>query len=166
MYDRAMHGPTHIDRYPAPWRLVLAFVIAPLFGATVLTILELGWSTSSAKLIGSVQLLSIGAFPAAALFGLPAYFVLRRIVAPSLLNCAVVGAVVAVLPGLLLGLLPMSEHFQFSIGGRATVVNGHQTAWGWELWRASLLKTAVAGLAGGAVFWAFALFRFTAPKSA
>lgn len=166
MYDRAMHGSTHVNRYPAPWRLVLAFVIAPLFAATVLTILQLGWSTSPTKLIGSVQLLSIGAFPAAALFGLPAYFILRNIAAPSLLNCTVVGAVVAVLPGLLLGLLPMSEHFQFSVGGHATVVDGHLTAWGRDLWRASLIKTAVAGLAGGAVFWALALVRFTAPKSA
>jgi hypothetical protein len=166
MYDRAMHGSTHIDRYPAAWRLVLAFVIAPLCGATVLTILQLGWSTSPTKLIDSVRLLSIGAFPAVALLGLPAYFILRNIAAPSLLNCAVVGAMVAVLPGLLLELLPMSEHVQFSIGGRATVIDGHRTAWGWELWRASLIKTAGAGLAGGAVFWVLALSRFTAPKSA
>ncbi len=166
MYARVMHGPKRINRYPAPWRLVLAFIVAPLVGATVLTIFQFGWPIPLTKLLGSVKLLSIGALPATALFGLPAYLILRNWAAPSLLNCVIVGAAVAILPGLLLELLPTSVTFQFSIGGRATVVDGHRTAWGWELWRASLIRTAVAGLAGGAVFWALALLRITVSKSA
>lgn len=72
----------------------------------------------------------------------------------------------AVAPGLLLELLPVSEHFQFSVGGKATVVDGRRTAWGWELWRTDLIRTVVAGIAGGAIFWVLALFRVKAPKSA
>ena len=166
MHDRVMHSATDIDRYPAPWRLVFAFAIAPLFGAVFLALLQAEESVSLARLVAFIRLLSVGAFSATAIFGLPAYFVLRRVMEPSLINCALVGALVAVAPGFLLELLPMSEHFQFSIGGHATVTDGSRTAWGWELWRASLIRTIVAGVVGGAVFWVLALSRVKAPKSA
>lgn len=161
-----MRSSTDINRYPAPWRLFLAFAIAPIFGAVVLALLQVGASTSTTRLIGAIRLLSLGAFTATALFGLPAYFVLRRVLEPSLINCALAGALVAVAPGLLLELLPVSEHFQFSVGGHATVVDGHRTPWGWELWRTNLISTVVAGIAGGAVFWVLALFRIKALESA
>ncbi|MGX1787048.1 hypothetical protein ACWIGM_09940 [Bosea sp. NPDC055332] len=161
-----MQSSTQIDRYPAPWRVALAFVVAPLFGAVVLSILQLGWPSSPWKLIASMWLLSLGAFPAAALLGLPAYFLLRNLTELSLFSCAVVGAFIAVAPGFLLALLPMSEHFQFSVGERAIVVDGQPTAWGWALWRANMAKTAVAGAAGGVLFWAVARYRFTDSKSA
>jgi hypothetical protein len=160
-----MRRSSQNEPHPSAWRLALAFVIAPLCGAVTLTVFQLGPSIPLSRLISSVKLLSIGGFSATILFGLPLYFLLRIFVSPSLIKCALTGSLVAVAPGLLLNLLPMSEHFQFGVGDRATVVDGYRTAYGWELWRTSLAKTAAAGFAAGAVFWIVSLYRFTSRKS-
>ncbi|MBW4657006.1 MAG: hypothetical protein KME20_28760 [Kaiparowitsia implicata GSE-PSE-MK54-09C] len=164
-----MHNSTNLDRFPAAWRITLAFVLAPLSGAMVascLNLIVLG-DVSLRVFYDGIWLYSIGAYPSAALIGVPAYFLLRCWVKPTLLNCAAVGALVAVSPWLFFDLLHTPDNnFQAGFEGRDTVVNGHRTAFGWEMWFRGLLRTAVAGFAGGAAFWAVALDRTDATKSA
>jgi hypothetical protein len=98
----------------------------------------------------------VGAYPATLVFGVPAYFLLRRHFTAGLISCSIVGAIVAALPWAIIGLLP-SGATQASVGGSATVIDGVRTAYGWLLAAQSILQIAAFGLLGGAVFWVVAV---------
>lgn len=97
----------------------------------------------------------IGAYPPAALFGIPAYFALRRHFAPHITNCAIAGAVVASLPWAFLTLVNTPD--QAIIDNRTTVINGSKTAFGWLMTAQLLGEIALFGALGGALFWAIAV---------
>jgi hypothetical protein len=96
----------------------------------------------------------IGAYPPAVLFGIPAYLALRRHFEARLLNCALVGAVAAMLPWAFLMLVSTPD--QASIDNRATVIDGSYTAFGWLINAQFLGEIALFGAFGGALFWAIA----------
>jgi len=93
----------------------------------------------------------IGAYPPTILLGVPAYFALRRQVEARLRNCMFVGAAIPLLSWGLFSLLPSSAESE-SVGGRATVVAGYRTVYGWELAGRDLIVLAVFGAAAGLVF--------------
>jgi len=95
-----------------------------------------------------------GAYPAALVLGVPALLALRGRVRASPLNCAVTGAVVASLPWLLLGLISSPDFA--SSDGHTTVQDGAMTWWGWVELFEFVGAIALAGAAGGIVFWAVA----------
>lgn len=119
-----------------------------------------GLPTTTERLIASAKLYAlVGAYPPTLLLGVPAYFVLRRHFAPRLLACALAGAGVAAIPWLLLVLA--ARPTTASIGGRATVIDGQYTAYGWLVNGSFLGEIALVGCAAGLVFWAIAGSRFS-----
>lgn len=151
-----------IDKRPINgWRVLLAFILTPL-------IISLAVAVAMPLYAGNPNYLErvlrtsfvyflYGALPPTIVFGAPAFLLLRKLVRPTLLNCAAVGAVIAALPWFLLGLLSGAD--QASTGGRATIINGRYTAYGWLDFGEFLLMTAAAGAVGGAIFWAIAAAR-------
>jgi len=95
--------------YPSIWRVILAFVVVPGAAALLMAIampayegitdpLERIWRSAVAFAV-------FGAYPPAFIIGLPAFFMLRRHVNATIINCAATGAVVAALPWLVLALI-------------------------------------------------------------
>ncbi|WP_375290983.1 hypothetical protein [Qipengyuania sp.] len=95
------------------------------------------------------------AYPFGLLLGVPSYVFLRDRVKPTWLNCTFVGALVAATPWLLFALLPPSAD-QASIGGRATVVNGATTAYGYLIALQFAGIIALSGALAGLLFWVIA----------
>jgi hypothetical protein len=100
--------------------------------------------------------LMVGGYPAALLLGVPAFLAFRSRVNPTLLNCGIVGAAVAALPWLLLGIFSSPNYA--SVGGHVTYNNGVITEYG--LLNLATLVGEVAGLGffAGLVFWAAVAF--------
>ena len=96
-----------------------------------------------------------GAYPSGLLFGVPAYFMLRRHFPAKIIGCTIVGAAVAALPWALL-ILFGSGLSHASIDGKATVVNGHTTPYGWLKNAEFVLTVGFFGAVGGLVFWCVA----------
>ncbi|MFL6721315.1 MAG: hypothetical protein ACJ8FT_05870 [Sphingomonas sp.] len=103
----------------------------------------------------AVTFSALGAYPTAIVFGLPAYLMLRRHLSARLIACAITGFVVAVLPWALL-IVSGSGASEASIDGRATVINGHTTGYGWLQHAEFVLTIGLFGALGGIVFWAIA----------
>jgi hypothetical protein len=80
---------------------------------------------------------------------------LRRHFAARPIACALAGFVIAALPWALL-VMAGSSASEASINGRATVINGHTTAYGWLLNAEFVLTIGLFGAVGGVVFWAVA----------
>ncbi len=80
---------------------------------------------------------------------------LRRHFSANLLGCVIVGFVVAALPWALLVMIG-SGASEASIDGRATVINGQTTAYGWLKNAEFVLTIGAFGAFGGLVFWAVA----------
>jgi len=99
----------------------------------------------------------LGALLPALVFGVPAFMLLRKLLRLSAVNCVLVGAIVAALPWFLLGLLAGGG--EASTGGRATITDGHYTAFGWLEFGAFLGMMALAGAVGGMIFWLIAAAR-------
>lgn len=152
--------------YPPNWRVAAAVILVPAFAAVSLAIampIYDGLPTMAERIWRSALVYAvIGAYPPAVVFGVPAYFVLRRHFDAHLFNCALVGAVVATLPWMFLMLVSAPD--QASIGNRATVINGSYTAFGWLMNAHFLGEIALAGALGGALFWAIAVAGSTAGK--
>ena len=141
--------------YPSIWRVILAFVVVPGAAALLMAIampayegitdpLERIWRSAVAFAV-------FGAYPPAFIIGLPAFFMLRRHVDATIINCAATGAVVAALPWLVLALLSRPDNA--SIGGRSTVINGSLTAYGWLMNFYYVGQIALLGTIAGALFW-------------
>jgi hypothetical protein len=144
--------------YPPTWRIIAAFLIVP--GATALLMAILmpafdGISDPLDRVWRSAVLFALfGAYPTTVILGIPAFFVLRRHFYPKLINCSLTGAVVAALPWFILSVL--SHSGSASIGGRATVINGSLTAYGWLTNLIFVGQIATLGAVGGSLFWLIA----------
>jgi hypothetical protein len=161
-----MYEPWPDREFPPTWRVCLAFLLAPGAAALLMAIAmpaydglthlsERVWRTAQTNAL-------LGAYPTAVLFGLPAYFMLRRHFSARPLACVIAGSVVAALPwGLLIA--AGSGASEASINGHATVLNGHTTAYGWLKHAEFILTIALFGGVGGFVFWAVAAAGYT-PK--
>ncbi len=140
---------------------MLAFVLAPAVAALVLACvipLYPGLPSFHDRVWRTFLLfLLVGAYPAALLLGLPAFFALKDRVSPTPFNCAVVGAAVASVPWLLLGLLS-SPDYAYS-NGHVTHNNGVITMWGLIDLATFVAQIAALGFFAGLVFWAVAAFR-------
>lgn len=144
--------------YPPTWRIVAAFMIVPGAAALLMAILmpaydgitdrfERIWRSALAFAI-------FGAYPMTVILGLPAFFILRRHFDAKLVNCSLTGAAVAARPWLVLSTLSLPD--SASIGGRATVIDGSLTAYGWLTNLTFIGQIALLGAAGGALFWLIA----------
>src|SRR5690242_2779626 len=118
---------------PPIWRIVTAFLIAPGAAAFLMAILMPAYDGINAPFEriwrSAVAFALFGAYPTTLLVGLPAFFLLRKRLAPKLINCSLAGAVVAALPWLILSLLGRPD--TASIDGKATIAEGSYTAYGW-----------------------------------
>ncbi|NJR80897.1 hypothetical protein [Sphingomonas corticis] len=141
--------------YPSIWRVILAFVVVPGAAALLMAIVMPAYEgiTDPLERIwrSAVAFAVFGAYPPAFIIGLPAFFMLRRHVDATIINCAATGAVVAALPWL--GLALLSRPDNASIGGRSTVINGSLTAYGWLMNFYYVGQIALLGTIAGALFW-------------
>ncbi|ODP38407.1 hypothetical protein [Sphingomonas turrisvirgatae] len=141
--------------YPSIWRVILAFVVVPGAAALLMAIVMPAYEgiTDPLERIwrSAVAFAVFGAYPPAFIIGLPAFFMLRRHVDATIINCAATGAVVAALPWLVLALLSRPDNA--SIGGRSTVINGSLTAYGWLMNFYYVGQIALLGTIAGALFW-------------
>lgn len=141
--------------YPSIWRVILAFVVVPGAAALLMAIVMPAYEgiTDPLERIwrSAVAFAVFGAYPTAFIIGLPAFFMLRRHVDATIINCAATGAVVAALPWLVLALLSRPDNA--SIGGRSTVINGSLTAYGWLMNFYYVGQIALLGTIAGALFW-------------
>lgn len=90
-----------------PRRVALGILIAPLAASFVAALAQPWYALlpdMGERILWSTLVYCFGAYPPALLFGVPAYLLLQDRVAPSLPNCMVAGAAVAVAPWLLIGL--------------------------------------------------------------
>lgn len=142
--------------HPPRWRVAFAFLVVPALAALSFAFampLYAGLPTTTDRVCRSALVYGlVGAYPAALLLGVPAYYMLRRHFEPRLISCALAGTVVTALPWLFLTL--MSAPGQASIGDRATVINGSYTAYGWLMNAQFVGEIGLAGAIGGALFWA------------
>jgi hypothetical protein len=154
-----MYQPWPDRHYPPIWRVALAFIVAPGAAALLMAVAMpayAGLPSWSERVWRSAQTFSaLGAYPTAIVFGLPAYFMLRRHLSARLVGCVLVGSVIAALPWALLVMIG-SGASEASINGRATVLNGHTTAYGWLKNAEFILTIGLFGAFGGLVFWVVA----------
>jgi hypothetical protein len=99
-----------------------------------------------------VLLTLFGGYPAAFIFGLPAYFSLRDRLRPRLVYALLLGGLVAAAPWALLTLVGPNPSFA-SIGDHVTVQNGQKTLWGWIEAFKLVGEVFLLGLVGGGAFW-------------
>lgn len=146
---------------PAWWRVLLAFAVVPLIasaGMASVHPLYAGLPDFLDRIARTTITYSIfGAYPSALILGVPAYFLLRRRLQPSLPSCVWVAAAVAALPWVIVGLaFPADEA---SIGDRVTVAGGVRTFWGWIYFARFVLNFCLIGGIAGAIFWFIAVWR-------
>lgn len=152
---------------PPRWRVVAAFLLAPALASVVVASvapLYAGLPSLNERIISTAFIYAvIGAYPPTLVLGVPAYLILRKRVAPTIWACAFVGAVVAAAPWVVVASLANPDFA--SVDGRATVVHGVKTLWGWL----GVAKTAgmlgLCGAAGGALFWLVAAAGVQASKA-
>ena len=132
--------------------MFLAFAVVPGIAA-----LALAFVLSPFEGIDSVWRMAVifalfGAYPSAVVVGLPVYGFLSQRVSPTWLNCTLAGAFVAAIPLLLLFVLAPSAD-QASVGGKATIVDGTTTLYGWLLNFQFVGEIALLGAGAGWLFW-------------
>ena len=148
----------HIIRPPL-WRLALAFIVVPGAAALLMAILQplyAGLSNYWDRVFGTALVYAVvGAYPSAIVLGVPAYLLLRNRLRPTLINCAVVAAIVAALPWLLLALVSSPDYASY--GGHVTYENGGITVAGLFYWLIDIGKICIFGAAAGMLFWLIAV---------
>lgn len=157
-YCRWMSSGLTQRTYPPLWRVAAAFILVPALAAFLLAIplpLYEGLPSMPERIWRSALIYAVvGAYPPAAIFGIPAYFFFRGRVEPNVVNCGLVGAVVAALPWVFVAFFSSPD--QASIGSRATVIDGSKTTFGWFMDVVSFGEIALIGAFGGALFWVIA----------
>ena len=135
-----------------------AFIITPLLAAFALACVHpeyAGLPSLADRIFRTTIIYALfGGYPAALVFGLPAFLFLRDRVRASAFNCAATGAVVASLPWLLLGLIS-NPNYAYS-NGHVTHQNGAKTWWGWVELFVFVGEIAALGAVAGVVFWIIA----------
>jgi hypothetical protein len=142
---------------PPLWTIIAAFFAAPTVAALVMACLEplyAGLPSLADRIVRSALIYCLfGAYPMTLIFGVPAFFLLRRRLRPSALNCGLAGASVAGIPSLILAIMPNGTAESID-DGHVTVLHGHRTMWGWLFAGQGVLEMAAFGLLAGLVFWA------------
>lgn len=143
---------------PVWWRVVLAFLLAPLIAAFLFACFQplyAGLPSFPDRILRTTLLYVLfGGYPATLVLGVPAFLILRERVRPSAWNCAATGAAVASFPWLLLGLVSNPEHAYSN--GHVTHQSGAKTWWGWVDLFTFVSETAALGALAGLVFWTIA----------
>lgn len=133
------------ERVPLPVRVVIGLVLAPLVPAVVISVAVFHdpiWGLFACIL----------ACPAAVCLGTPAYFVLRRWLAPTMLNGAIVGGLSTTLPVVFVVLTTEPPSQANPFGVVAALVQQFTTAD--RLGQAiALALVFCVGASGGLVFW-------------
>lgn len=147
------------EQNPQRWRVLLAFIIVPGVAAFLMAMIDPAYDGLDAPFERiwrtAVVFAMFGAYPSALVFGVPGYMILRKRVAGTWFNCAAAGAAVAALPWLLIVLFgPRAD--QASIGGKATVIDGTKTAYGWLSDFQFIGTIALFGCLAGVLFWLIA----------
>ena len=144
--------------YPPAWRIIAAFLIVPGAAALLMAILMPAFDGISEPLERvwrtAVLFALFGAYPTTLILGVPAFFMLRRHFDPKLISCSLTGAVVAALPWF--SLTALSHSGSAGIGGRATVIDGSLTPYGWLTNLIFVGQIAAIGAVGGLLFWLIA----------
>jgi hypothetical protein len=137
----------------------LAFVLVPGVAALMMAMLETGYDGLDDPLERvwrtAVLFGLFGAYPLSLVLGVPAYLFLRRHYRGTWLNCAIAGGAMAGLPWLFLTMF-VAEPDEASINGKATVIDGTKTAYGWLVDLQFIGTIALYGVAAGVLFWAIA----------
>ena len=158
-----MYEPWSIRHYPPLWRIALAFLVAPGAAAVFMSLVAPaydGLPTAIERLTATAKIYALmGAYPTAIFLGVPAYFMLRRHFSPRPMTCALVGGVVAAMPWLFL-IIVSSGASSASIDGRATIIDGRYTAYGWLMNLSFVGQIALVGWTAGLLFWAVAAAGF------
>lgn len=140
---------------PPTWRIVAAFLIVPALASMAVAVvmpLYAGLPDVSERILRTAVMYALfGAYPPTLVLGLPAFLFLKRRVSPTIWACALVGAIVASLPWV--SVASLSNPDFASVDGRAIVVHGVKTLWGWI----EVIKMAgmfgACGAVGGGLFW-------------
>jgi hypothetical protein len=143
--------------------VALAFLIAPAFGALLMAVFAAAAESFETLWHTTLLIAAIGAYPPAILFGIPAYFVLRRHWGANPIGCGLAGAAIAALPWLPFVLFPSAQWA--SVNGEATVIDGRYTAYGWLQAFEGLSFIAGFGLAAGILFWVIAAAGYRSESS-
>lgn len=147
-------------RVSAP-RLALAFVVAPLVPALIISTSTLFDGTDNGSFLDTVALFVVfGGYPAALVFGLPTLLIMKRWLRPRLIWVVLAGGFVAAAPWALATLF-VSQPDSASIGSNVTVANGQRTLWGWIEAAKFLGMVFALGAVGGLAFWLVGIFRFS-----
>ena len=147
------------QQQPPTWRVVLAFVLAPLVPAALVAATTLFDGSPNGGYLTWLALFAVfGAYPATVLFGLPAFFLLRRRLKPRLASVVLVGGLVAAAPWLLIVVFVPNPDSAM-IGEHVTVNHGVKTIWGWIEGLKLVGGVFLLGLLGGIAFWFAALWR-------
>jgi hypothetical protein len=140
---------------PTRWRLAVAFALAPVVPALAFAMLfpmYEGLPDLWVRVVNTLPaVLIVGGYIPGLVLGVPAFLFLRKYVAFNLLNCTVVGAVVAALPWALLVLFPVAQ--EASLDGSMTVADGHLTWFGLLTGAALVALVTPFGALGGVAFW-------------
>ena len=117
---------------PPWWRLVLGFAIAPLIASVTLACimpLYAGLPNFLTRVAQTAWIYALfGGYPPTIVLGVPAYLVLRRRVAPSVINCALVGSIIAATPWIILGMRSKATYAYSN--NHVTVQDSVMTWWG------------------------------------
>lgn len=143
-------------------RVILGFIIAPLVAALLLAALVplyAGLHSLPERIFRTLPLyLVVGGYVPTIIFGIPAYFLLRKRLRPTAVNCALIGAAVAIAPWFILRLVTPLPNEAFS-GGHVTVLHQYYTFWGWLDLATNVGYLFLLGAFAGFVFWFVAAFR-------
>lgn len=155
--DVTSDGVAH--QQPRRWRIILAFLIAPLVpSAAAATVTLVDGLPNGGYLQWLVLVALIGGYPAALILGLPAFFILRSRLRPRFMYVTFAGGLVAAAPWLLLVLFGPNPDMATS-GEHVTVVSGAKTLWGWLEGMRMIGGAFLLGLMGGAAFWFISMWR-------
>lgn len=137
---------------PDPWRLLLGFVLAPIAGAAVFTMVE---GEGDVKLM--VPALLYGGYPATIVLGIPAFVVFRHWLRPYLATTALAGGIIAIAPWIILFSIGSSGYGE--VESCVTQVDGRMTWCGFVGALRVLAEIFGYGVVGGLVFWICVVWR-------
>jgi len=141
-------------------RLVLAFILAPLAPALLISLPTLFDGLDNGGLLKTVAMFALfGGYPATLIFGVPAFLILKRWVRPRLVWIMLTGGLVAAAPVALSLLLTRPPEFA-SIDGQVIAQAGRLTKAGWIQHLYMLGAIFTLGVIGGLAFWIVGVRRF------
>lgn len=154
-----MHDARSSFRYLAPWAVGLAFFIAPVLVAALIALINPNYPSFPRYAGRAWQIFKDYLFfitvPIAWIFGAPVYIILYKFLPPRPINFAAMGVVAAAALWLLWELWSPSVP-NTTFDGKAIVIDGVRTSWGWYVAAESMLLAIGAGALAGLLFWAIA----------